>query len=409
VPSGSTSTSDVVSSPNRKPWQVAGAPSSHQAAPLAPAPAPAAVTPPAPVPPARKPALAPAPPAPPRQTVVPPIAPSRTGSAPAQALARPTAPAVKAAVLPQRDEDSSVWPDRTPQTDNLTAKVDTDPATARSASGAVSRKRRAFLKAEAEAAARRRLFWIIGIASGAFLLILGLILLLAFWPSSAKDTTTDSKSESTNKGKPPLVVNPVGGEGVYRTLAEAVDKAGYGDRIVLQSSIAETVRIDGKKNLTIEGEPGKLILWKAPRYPADVKMKLLLDLYNVENLTLRNLTLDGAGVADTLINMFGRCPGIRIENVRFEGFKQYGIQALNCQGTSDYRITLKGLHFTTDTKPDTKQVALYFASGNVKGDQPSRFFTIEECTLIGKGTAVKASKPADVEKATFQGQPDFMP
>jgi hypothetical protein len=291
------------------------------------------------------------------------------------------------APAPEANDEPPSWDKLANDTDNATASADTRPILGNRKAAGSFRERGRRLPAGA------RLWWVavgVGVLGIAALI---LVLWLGFGGKPAR---------VNNDSRPPLVVSRLGANGGPRTLSEAVLRARYGDHIVLTDDITDkdvTVRIGG---LTVEPGPGKTVVWRAPEKAP--KVERLLHLNAVEDFQIRGITLDGDNRTDTLIQMYGRCPGARLEDLRLKGFTRSGILVNNCEGSPERRAVFDRLHFTTATLSPAQPppTAIWFTlTENIAGLTKNRFFTIgDQCTFDGPGTKIKVNQ-GSIESVQF--------
>jgi len=199
--------------------------------------------------------------------------------------------------------------------------------------------------------------------------------------------------------KPPLVVNPAGGEaGVFTKLQDAVDRAQPSDRILVKGHILEYVQLREKKGLTIETVPDIATQWKPPvkGYPQGTTVRKLLDIDSCEDCTIKGFTMDGADI-EVLVNIWGKCPGLTLTDMTLQNYKQCGILINNCEGSSDQPVRLQTLTFTSKQGPPEAAADISFKINPALNLKVNRFITIENCNfskihpwvINQKGTALQ--------------------
>src|SRR5262249_43360559 len=147
----------------------------------------------------------------------------------------------------------------------------------------------------------------------------------------------------TPKGRQPIRVGGANAE----TLAQALNRARRGERIILEGDIAEhdlPVRSD-LSGLTIEAAPDKTVVWKAP--PGAGPERELLYMESATNVTIKGIHFDGIGKTEALILLFGKCTGTHLEKLQLRNSGKYGVLFSNCEGDSDHRVVLRDLEFLT--------------------------------------------------------------
>jgi hypothetical protein len=185
--------------------------------------------------------------------------------------------------------------------------------------------------------------------------------------------------------RPTFVVDPMGKMNGPRTIADAVQRAhGRGARIVLRGDVTEAgVEIRGP-NLSTEADKGAQPTWRCPD-KADAST-MLLRVNNAPGFQLKGLTLDGAGRARALVNLYERCAGATFEDLTLTGFREYGMWVTNCEGEADRPVSLLDLHFVTSGKDQT---ALFWeVLDHTRARIPrNSHFLIKGCTFDGPGSA----------------------
>jgi hypothetical protein len=242
------------------------------------------------------------------------------------------------------------------------------------------------------AAPAQRLGWVIAIAAA---IVLGLVLAVAalMWIFGG----------GTNE-KAPQVAEPAvfhvhsrGEKNAAKSITEALARVrGNGKqpaRIVVQDDLAENdVNID-VPNVRIEAEEGKTIHWRpAPKSNA----ANLFRVSGAKHVHIKGFILDGENRTDILVNLYYRCPGAKLENLKLQGFKRYGIWVANCEGGEGAeRIQLNHLEFVTSQK---EQTDLFFnINPRIPAVSKNRFFAFRDCKFLGDGTPVKTDDPALLE------------
>jgi serine/threonine protein kinase len=264
-----------------------------------------------------------------------------------------TSPARQAVALePASSEDSGgiAWERLTSDTDNPTARADTAVHGPRSHVSTVDQIR------------QHPYFWYFA-AAGIFLLIVLIGVLWAmFRGSPAPKTSSSSRASRTLyvTASPHPALSPGGRGGgergdTFLTIGEALLRARPGDHIVVQKEVHEEqlLLLDGRwgNRVTIEGEGpgGTRVLWRMPRAIKDPKAPFL-ELFKVEDLHLKGFTLDGDNRVDDLVSLFGRCPGLTLDDVVFRGFNRCAVNISHCSGRADRPVSLVGLRVATAKK-----------------------------------------------------------
>jgi hypothetical protein len=235
----------------------------------------------------------------------------------------------------------------------------------------------------------RVIWWVFG--GVALLVCLAVVLLLYRALFSPTPPAAPGSGE-----RPPIKVDPAAGQRLESVLRTARD----GDRIVLQSDITQEVDLlVTKKDLTIEAEPGKTIVWRCPAKLQPTDNKLLL-VSGVGGLRLKGITLDGEGRLDNLVVLVGECPGTRLEELHLRGYRKHGILITNCSGTSNRPVVLADLHFLSNRD----QAGLFFDILG-PGVPANRHIAVRNCTFLGPGSAIRTPNPAYIDRATVDLPP----
>jgi len=369
----------------RKPWQVPNGKTSGTLPAQPPAEAPA----PSPAPPLnlRKSGTLPAAPAPsppptpvaktPVRPVLAPV-PLRPTPAPVR---RAVAPAPSAAAPPEEEEPAS-WEKLVADTDDPSARLDTAPSGG--GKSGHSHRRLGGGKSSEAGESSRRLWIVIGVAAAAVLLLVAVGVAIAIALSSGPKDNGAAVRE-------PLRVDPNGGAKTFQRIQDAVNKANANDRIDLMADVVEAgVQVARKENLVIESAPGRKAVWKCPDATKDTRMLLV---ENSPGFEMKDVVLDGGQKVDSLITLFANCPGLKLSGLELKNFKQYGVNAVSCDGTEGRPILLTGLRFTTT---DASQIGLYFTftSSTI---QKTQYFTLQGCSFDGPGHEVASDKPDAVK------------
>jgi eukaryotic-like serine/threonine-protein kinase len=236
----------------------------------------------------------------------------------------------------------------------------------------------------------RRIGWIIGTSTA---IVAGLLFaagILAWLCGGATDIPPAAPA--------PVVfhVNPRGGNNTAASLAEVLNRLrGRGKqavRIIVEDDIAESDVVIDVPRVVIEAEEGKAICWR----PAAKPGTKLFAVHKAEGVCIKGFTLDGEDRVEILVNLFHRCPGVKLEDLKLQGFKKYGVWVTNCEGGPQRPIEFKRMEFLTTQKAQT---ALFFSIEPGIRDliAKDRYFAFYDCTFAGDGTAVKAAEPTALE------------
>jgi serine/threonine protein kinase len=239
-------------------------------------------------------------------------------------------------------EESVAWERLAPDTEEPSAHADTDPKAPKKGGASGSGLRPTLT--EYMIRQRRRLIWVIGVVSAIVLIGLTVTLILVF------------KSDGEPPGNPSplpsniIVVHRAGKDGAISTLPEALKRAKSGSRIIVRDTIIEgglADSLDGKKvpkDVTLEADTGSgapEVVWRLRKSIADAPC--LLTLTQLENFTLRGFTFDGEGRVKNLLILTGKCPGLKLENLKLKGFERSAVFIGNLEGAKGNPVTLKGL------------------------------------------------------------------
>jgi serine/threonine protein kinase len=292
------------------------------------------------------------------------------------------------------EEERPPWEELAGDTENLTSRVDTAPTKHRK-SGALSRDKlastgqklaatREKLVALLQPYAKEKWFWwaVGGAAAGLVLLIA-----LVWWALSPSQPRAAAPAAPTRE---PLAVFATDKGGAGESLKAKLRAAKNGEIIQIYDDISADLNtgICNAKNVTIEGYPGRTIVWRCPS--GDVSK--LLTLTNAAGFKIRNLTFDGEDKLDSLVTLFGDSAGLTLENVTFRGFRRHAIWVINCAGSPEHPVTLTGLQFGT-AKAD--QSALYFdINTSISGISKNEYMAVlRDCSFSGPGAKVRARQP----------------
>jgi serine/threonine protein kinase len=224
-------------------------------------------------------------------------------------------------------ESSPVWDRLAPDTDELAARADTAPGSAKRNSS-VSHLRMSPAQAERE---RRRNQWVFIIVSIVLVSALAITLIIVFWPRSApKPPTTNTIT--------------VGADGTFKDLALALGKVQPGGHIVILDDTIDSPSLpmfsDNRrlKDVTVEGEGDKSVVWNLPKGKGSY-----INLSDLEGFHLRNLTIVGDDDVKDLVVVSGRCPGLTLEKLKLKGFKHSAIAFVSCVGKRERPVSLKDI------------------------------------------------------------------
>lgn len=201
----------------------------------------------------------------------------------------------------------------------------------------------------------------------------------------------------------------------FTSIKEAIEQAGPGDtiRITDQQNYVESLQLNprtikngfGRIAIVAEvGEDGKRArLMPPPSHPAS---QPLLVVDSVDSLVIKGFLLDGADGVQTVLEAKGNCPGLQLEDIRFEGFQQQGILAENLSGNVRREIYFDKLYIRHNgNDPAAAGIRIQGAGCNsvqlrgcrIQGKYtaaivigaPTQRFQMEQCKVYGgKGKAI---------------------
>lgn len=187
-----------------------------------------------------------------------------------------------------------------------------------------------------------------------------------------------SKRLIVAKGQP-------GAANTFPTLGEALKKAGPGDTIsIAESPLVEPIlRVVRMKDLTIESglAAGKPAVIEFTNGGGGTPLCMLELLSGVENVRLKNLELDGKGVADFGVAVSGNAPGLVIENVTVRNVKSVPFRLHNASGADGRGIVLDRVRAIV-SQADEAGVKV-----EATGTLESRFIAIRNSRIEGPGKA----------------------
>jgi hypothetical protein len=232
-------------------------------------------------------------------------------------------------------------------------------------------------KSAVSAADRRRLWWVIGIVSGVALLLLAILFLLAFSSDAPKAIYPDQQQPAAAAR---FLVNRAGGPNAFRSVKDAVDRAGPGAHIVLEDGVLEEqTTLTNKHNLVIESPPGVSVIWRGPAKADAVKQ--ILYMGNCENIVLQGITFDGGGKVDEALLLVGNCPGLKVKDVKIHGFKKYGIAISNCAGKPGRDVLVQDAHIAA--AGDADAAIAFSLLDSVPTPKINQHITIRGCRFEG--------------------------
>jgi hypothetical protein len=356
-------------------------------------------------PPPPAPATKPPPPAAPRAPRNPPPAPPtpQAAVAPAAAAIKPVPPPpngrAAAAVAPAQEEEEIPWEKLGRDTVNHQARIDTPPR-----SGSRPAVKRPPKPTAAPAAAKRLPWWVFAVMAGmvvvGVVVLLGAAFVLGLFGRRAVTATTDSAGSA---------MLYVGKDAPYKHVADALNRVKPGQHIIVQDdTVEEQLLVDEKEGkehftgVTIEPEGDKQLLWRFPKNASQEEK--LVRLNGTAGFRLRKITFDGDNRVLTLAIVFGRCPGLTLEGVQFQGFKRCALLVNNCEGEEKRPVLLERVRFVS-TNPATEAAVLFDLSSTMLIPF-NKNLTFSDCRFEGPyqdGTPIK-NKAAALQAVKLEGK-----
>jgi hypothetical protein len=108
---------------------------------------------------------------------------------------------------------------------------------------------------------------------------------------------------------------------------------------------------------------------------------------------------DDSPRAEAVLTLFGRCPGLKLEDLNIIGYARWGIDVFNCEGSSDRRILFAGLNF--NSPKDAAAVFFEVRSAFLTVVRKNGFVTFRKCTFAGEGVKIKAD-PVAIDRNTIE-------
>jgi serine/threonine protein kinase len=203
---------------------------------------------------------------------------------------------------------------------------------------------------------------------------------LAFGPKKNSDGGTSTPVPTPSHR---IIVSRSGEEHTYKTLREALAKAGPGDTIVLTeprlTEVALKIRGERYKDLIIEsatpdGKPAVIEF-------AGTKGGVMFEALNVEGLHVRNVEFDGKGQAERGVQVSGIVPGTTFEGVVVRGVQLTGFYLWNVTGSADRPVTLDRVRVVLSPTTEGGVVSL------ATPENPNKHITIRNSRFEGPGKA----------------------
>jgi serine/threonine protein kinase len=237
-----------------------------------------------------------------------------------------------------------------------------------------------------------RIGWVVAISSA---IVMGFILLTAIlvWAFSGR-----TKQQTSVRAEPLVyLVNSRGENNAAKSISDVLDtlrgKSRQSVRIIVQDDLVESDVILDVPNVRLEAEEGKTIRWRPASKPGAAN---LFRVSGAKNVHIKGFVLDGENRIDVLVNLYNRCFGARLQELKLQGFKRYGIWVANCEGGQGAdRVHLDHLRFITAQKDQTG--VFFNINPKISDITKNRFFSFRDCTFVGDGTPVKTEKLEELE------------
>lgn len=171
----------------------------------------------------------------------------------------------------------------------------------------------------------------------------------------------------------------------FTSINSALQAASSGDTILITDrqtyaeSLILTSRTSSKgfKSITIRGEiseDGKRAKIVPP--PAHQPVTPLISIEDVEGLSLVGLLIDGDDALQTTVYIKGRCPDLKLNDVRIEGFQQHGIVLDSLSETGRHEVLLSKVNIRQN-QPQPAQAAVRFQGKSCEAMQ------LKQCRIQG--------------------------
>lgn len=298
---------------------------------------------------------------------------------------------------PGQDVDEPLpWPPVAADTENLTAKADTNPHTPKKPASRRLRKARALERARLKR--QRIMWWSGGVTVGLLLVLAGFLVWMAvprkplevvptpitrpplFVSHSGKDVSR-AISEVMGKGSDKEHTSYPATQ-PFRTISEAISRANDKDRIVALDDVEEQLELTGsEKELVIEPAPGKTLIWRFPRNVASGTQ--LLALNGVRHLRIRGFTFDGSNRVDRIVTITGSSPGLKLQDVHLRGFRYSAIVMANAAGTPHEPITFDHVHVQAPASERKEAAVMLLADARVASPKVNDHITFDDCRFDG--------------------------
>jgi serine/threonine protein kinase len=159
------------------------------------------------------------------------------------------------------------------------------------------------------------------------------------------------------------------------TIEQALARARSHDRIILQGDIEASGVAVKWPDFTIESGPNGPYTWHCPAN-ADPRTPLL-NVDNVEGLTVKGIKFDGANKAESLIQLRGRCRDLKLEDLTLTNFKSSGIHVTSAEGTETQPIVFNRL--VINHRADSQFGVVFDLDPQLVPKHLNRWFKLTEC------------------------------
>ena len=99
---------------------------------------------------------------------------------------------------------------------------------------------------------------------------------------------------------------------------------------------------------------------------------------------------DGRGQIDDVIRIRGRCPGLAVEGLRFQGFKRSAVRVMNCEGAEARPVLLADLR---TNGPVQAEAGIAFEILPNLATRVTQYVVIRNCHFDGVKEQVQVPKP----------------
>jgi serine/threonine protein kinase len=233
---------------------------------------------------------------------------------------------------------------------------------------------------------------LIGVLVGGIALLLGgAVISVLAWSYFRSGTSSTAASPAEKKRVTLWVSRSRSDDHTFSTLGGALlevkrRQLSDGVRILVETDLHESILLHDWPRISIEAAQGKEITWTP--FSQDESANGLLILGNVPEWKIKGFTLDGQGKTTDLITLWGRCPGLVLEDLKLKGFTRSGVLLGSCAGGSgeNQEILLDNLDLTTSAP---QQRAIYFTLfPHIPAVPQNEHVIIRDCTFVGRGAKV---------------------